>query len=464
MRRILIILFIFIALKTSAHDYYLSPTGSDASGVGSLANPWFTLNKAWTVIAAGDTVYMRGGTYTYVSTQALSDKNGTSGNLIKVWAYSNEKPHIVKASSFSYDGWAAGLHLVGNYIHFKGIEMSGFAQQANGIYHTFLARNCSYCIFEQLNCHHGAFGFYLMENGGGTATGNLVLNCDFHHNYDPLSMAGEVPTPYWHSDGMAIGYVTHSTSTNTVRGCRFYRNGDDGIDLWANEGYVLIDGCLSYHNGYREDGVTHGGDGNGIKLGDVTTSVDAIRKKVINCVSFENYDMGFTQNSWTGTRINACELYNNIAYKCGKETGKGPGFQFGNALIGTAVNIFKNNISYANWNNYNIEKETVDISMTNSWDGVVTVSDADFISLDSTGVSGARVNGIMPSVNYLRLIDGSDLIDAGTDVRLPFNGFMIDIGAYESGSISPSHGVTFAKDANGNFTKDSNGNFIKIIQ
>jgi hypothetical protein len=402
---------------------------------------------------------MRGGTYTYVSTQILSGKNGTAGNLIKVWPYQNEVPHIVKAGTFTYDGsWLAAIHLTGNYIHFKGIELSGFTQQAVGIYHTFLARNCSYCIFEELNCHHGAYGFYLIENAGGTCTENLILNCDFHHNYDPLNS-------YAHSDGMAIGNIEHSTASNTVRGCRFYRNGDDGLDVWYNEGYTLVDDCLSYHNGYREDGTTHGGDGNGFKFGDVETSVDAIRKKVTNCVAFENYDMGFTQNSWTGTMINACELYNNIAYKCGKEVGKGPGFQFGSALIGTTVNDFKNNISYANWNNYNIEKETVDISMTNSWDGVVTVTDADFISLDSTGVSGARVNGIMPSINYLKLIDGSNLIDAGTDVGLPFNGLRIDIGAYESGAeATPGTEVTFAKDANGNFIKDTNDNFIKIIQ
>ena len=120
---------------------------------------------------------------------------------------------------------------------------------------------------------------------------------------------------------MAIGYVTNITSSNTVRGCRFHHNSDDGLDLWANEGYVLIDDCLSYHNGYREDGTTHGGDGNGFKFGDVQTSIDAIRKKVINCVAFDNYDMGFTQNSWTGTRINACELYNNVAYRNGKVVG-----------------------------------------------------------------------------------------------------------------------------------------------
>lgn len=423
-----LILITFLSLQLHAAEYYLSPSGSDGSGSGTYASPWFTLDKAWTVVAAGDTVYMRGGTYTYVDTQELNGVNGTSGNLIKVWAYPGEKPKIVKASSFTYDSFMAGLHLTGNYIHFKGIEMSGFTQQDNQVYHTFLARNCSFCIFEELNCHHGAFGFYLMENAGGTATGNLILNCDFHHNYDPLTVS---PGAYQNADGMAIGYVTHINSYNVVRGCRFYRNSDDGIDLWANEGTVLIEDCWSWHNGYREDGVTAGGDGNGFKFGDVTVSNNKIRKTAKRCLSAYNYDMGFTQNSWTGTRANPCALYNNIAYKCGATTGKGPGFQFGSALIGTVVNIFRNNIGYQNWNNVDIAKETVDISVKNTWDGGFTVSDADFISVDSTGISGARVSGNKPNINFLKLAPSSDLIDAGAETGVSFYGSKPDLGPFE---------------------------------
>jgi hypothetical protein len=401
------------------------------------------LDKAWTVVAAGDTVYMRGGTYTYADTQELNGKNGTAGNLIKVWAYQNENPKIVKASSFTYDAWLAGLHLTGNYLHFKGIEISGFTQQTNAVYHTFLARNCSYCIFEELDCHNGAFGFYLMENGGGTATGNLILNCDFHRNYDPLTVS---PGAYQNADGMAIGYVTHFSSYNIVRGCRFWYNSDDGIDCWANEGIVLIEDCWSWHNGYREDLTTAGGDGNGFKLGDVTVSNNITRKIVKCCLSAYNYDMGFTQNSWTGTRSNPCTLYNNIAYKCGAVTGKGPGFQFGSALVGTVVNIFKNNIGYQNWNNVDVAKEAVDISVKNTWDGGYTVTDADFMSVDSVGISGARVNGSKPDINFLKLAAGSDLIHTGTEVGINFYGIKPDLGPFE-------------RSVQGRFSKNVNGNF-----
>ncbi len=60
--------------------YFLSATGSDGGGDGTITNPWFTLEKAWTVVSAGDTVYMRGGNYQYTTQQDLNGKNGTSGN------------------------------------------------------------------------------------------------------------------------------------------------------------------------------------------------------------------------------------------------------------------------------------------------------------------------------------------------------------------------------------------------
>lgn len=68
----------------------------------------------------------------------------------------------------------------------------------------------------------------------------------------------------------------------------------------------------------------------------------------------------------------------------------------------------------------------------NSWDSSKTVTDADFLSVDFTANTGARkADGSLPDSNYLRLALGSDLIDAGVDVGLTFNGTAPDMGAYE---------------------------------
>lgn len=71
----------------------------------------------------------------------------------------------------------------------------------------------------------------------------------------------------------------------------------------------------------------------------------------------------------------------------------------------------------------------------NSWDTPpnVIVTDADFSSLNSTGMSGPRQSdGSLPDLNFLNLASTSDLIDVGTaNTGLPYYGLAPDLGAYE---------------------------------
>src|SRR5450759_2164344 len=126
MKKLLILIFIPISLSLSGTTYYISPGGSD-SYPGTISQPFFTLNKAWTVISAGDIVYLRGGTYLFPTSQELTGKNGTAGNLIKIWAYPGETPIITKAGGWTYIH-KAGIYFVGNYFHWKGLEIKGFVQ------------------------------------------------------------------------------------------------------------------------------------------------------------------------------------------------------------------------------------------------------------------------------------------------------------------------------------------------
>jgi len=71
----------------------------------------------------------------------------------------------------------------------------------------------------------------------------------------------------------------------------------------------------------------------------------------------------------------------------------------------------------------------------NSWDtSGITVSDADFVSLDSSCLDDPRKpDGSLPDCNFLHLKSTSGLIDKGVNVGLPFNGKAPDLGAYETG-------------------------------
>src|SRR5437868_366052 len=50
------------ALPLRAASYYVAPSGSDSSA-GTLANPFRTITHGVSVLAPGDTLNIRGGTY-----------------------------------------------------------------------------------------------------------------------------------------------------------------------------------------------------------------------------------------------------------------------------------------------------------------------------------------------------------------------------------------------------------------
>src|SRR5262245_31629134 len=82
-----------VAYPAVAAEYYVAPTGSD-SNPGSMAQPFATLQKGHDVAVAGDTVWIRGGTYQVVTPKnsgagiALTKSGTADTNRIRFLAYS----------------------------------------------------------------------------------------------------------------------------------------------------------------------------------------------------------------------------------------------------------------------------------------------------------------------------------------------------------------------------------------
>jgi hypothetical protein len=401
--------------------YYLSPTGNDATGNGSIGSPWFTLKKAWTVISAGDIIYMRGGIYQYDTQQYLTGKNGTNSNFISILAFPDEIPVITRHNSnwtFT-SGSRAGIWLEGDYFHWKGITVTGFTQLGDYMIYDMEIERANHNIIEQCVFSYAAPGFDCSHY----STDNLILNCDFHHCFDPLTSYD----PYGNADG--ANAHTDAGTVNTFRGCRFYYNSDDGLDLYNGDGLIIIDGCWAWMNGFAENKSTDGGDGYGYKLGQCSTDLSSSHLRTItNSLAFYNGYGGFSQQNLRGISW----VYNNSCYYNTIKTGEYRlAYEFDNNSI---PNILRNNIGYANQRTNGLEANwtTVSAEDHNSWDGNVTVTNADFVSLDTTGVSGPRqADGSLPVLDFLRLASTSDLIGAGVDVGLPFTGMHPDIGAFE---------------------------------
>lgn len=426
MRRLLILLFLWPSLIMSGSTYYLAPNGND-SNPGTSSQPFFTLKKAWSVIAAGDIVYMRGGTYFYPSSQELMGKNGTSSGPITIMAYPGEVPIVSKTSSWTFST-RAGIYFEGNYFHWQGIKVSGFTQIDQNLYYAMIIQSANHNTLENMTFSHSGLGFDVSHYSND----NLILNCDFHHNFDPLTSSD----PYGNADG--ANAHTDAGTTNTFRNCRFYANSDDGIDLYNGDGLILIDGCWAWMNGYRKDMTTKGGDGYGYKLGKTSGDFSSSHLRTItNCLAFHNRLGGFGINEakcivW---------LYNNTAYHCNDGTNYSLGFAFdGQDGI---VHIMKNNIAWSNQHTSGLESNWTAQSTQdhNTWNGGISLSDNDFLTTDSTGVAGQRSSsGDLPILNFLHLATGSDLINAGINVGLPCTNAP-DLGAFETTGGTPSNPV-----------------------
>ncbi len=415
------ILFLALTTISSATTYYVATTGDD-NNQGNKEYPFKTLNKAWSVVTAGDTVFLRGGTYNnsiMPPNTYFRNKNGTSSDPIVISNYQNEKP-ILNYNDVVYTSQKSGFWIENvKYLHIKGIRITNINQPREGNipqYGIMLWNNVSNCTFEQIETDHiGGWGITIGDN----CSNNLFLNCDSHHNADPYSAI-----PYGWADGFQSGSPT--STNNTFKGCRAWANSDDGWDFRLYDGSVTLESCWSFRNGFKPNTWEHGGNGEGFKLGiKRLPSTNLVLRTLSNCLAFDNYSIGFHSSTVTGYGTFKSALYNNTAFRNGNNRN-GQGFCFQQPDV---ENILKNNLSYKNPADY---VYPCNINTNNSWN-TGSVSDSDFQSLDTTGVSGIRKgNGDLPDIPFLRLTQTSRLIDLGISVGLPYTGKAPDLGAFES--------------------------------
>jgi MYXO-CTERM domain-containing protein len=436
---------LFATTGAFAAEYYVSPTGSD-SNPGTLASPWGTVQKAANTAAAGDTVWLRGGTYAITTPNTggsgiTFSKSGTSDtNRINYFAYAGEVPKIDFSNmKISTTGYTMGITVSGNWLHFKGIEECCTTE-------TTFANNGwdvsgSNDTFELLNMHNNqGNGIFMGTKTGG---GNLILNCDGHDNYDPTTTQGQGQN----ADGFGVHYQTSGTTT-IVRGCRSWWNSDDGYDLINQEVPVTVENSWAFGCGFATYGTysPSSGNGNGFKMGSSKTGV---RHLVQNNVAWKNKANGFYANHSAGgnTWYNNTSFQNGTNYDMLASSWDAAGNRTdGVILTGTKVHIMRNNLGFPN---KNVSMTGVDTQF-NTWDLNIVPAAKDFLSITDPTVGGTgqaiettspalgprQADGSLPNVDFMKLAAGSAMIDKGTDVGLPFVGAAPDLGAYEFGATA----------------------------
>ena len=462
-----------LASSAFASTYYVSTTGSD-NNAGSYSAPFATLTKANAVVSAGDTVWIRGGTYyptdtTYLKSDAMSagivlSASGTSDdNRIHYLAYPDEQPvfdfsKLKIGTAYSTNNGADsimytnGIVIRGSYIHLKGLEVRNVPMKYNSNVGIYITRS-KHIFLEQINSHHNqGAGFFVNEKNTGSGGGHYFLNCDSHDNYDPNGRQGDGEN----ADGFGVHYQTTGDTTKFY-GCRAWWNSDDGWDFIFQGFPVVVENSYAMGNGYASYGTVHpaNANGNGFKAGSDTsgTAHHVIRQ----CVAWKNYSSGFYANhSTAGNKWYNNTSYNNLGtqYNMLASTYNGTTVVANKVLTGDNAHDMKNNIAYPNKTAYigTYKDTTYAAGSNNTWNLGITPAESDFASVSDpsmtttgkdlstiAGILGPRqADGSVPDVDFLKLKSSGQMIDKGVNIGLPYAGSAPDLGAYEYGLSSSS--------------------------
>ena len=112
--------WLLAAGNTFSAEYYVATNGSNTA-TGSLIAPWATIQYAVNQAVAGDTVYVRGGSF---HERVVFNHSGTAGNPLTLKNYNGEAA-VIDGTGFTVaSGWDALVTLTGrSYITIDGLEI-----------------------------------------------------------------------------------------------------------------------------------------------------------------------------------------------------------------------------------------------------------------------------------------------------------------------------------------------------
>lgn len=394
---LMIVLVLTLVALVEADQYWVSPTGAatwtNAKSTTALSGAaCCKLDTANAKASAGDTVWLRGGTYTLATYGINPTKSGTSSAKILFSAYTGESP-IIQGDGNGTTQY--GLYLVGDKnIHVNGIAFVDIFR-AGTLINAADSNIISYCAF--YHTVEGQYateyiGLYIGSNSGTQAPSchNLIYRDTFHTM--GLAACGEG----W--DLIRIGSSTKPDSAsnyNSIEECHFYQSGHTLTDDFCS--YNVWRGNVGHNEGWKTDpgGCAYTPDsagkypGNGMyghrcfalsnTCGLPTKRILFERNRIAyasanpanngadglslaspgNIIRFNSFygcdGVGIYFKAYTGTNNNGSNnrVYNNTFYKNGQFSGNAPtgnpvllyGIEVTNSSVG---NAFKNNLLNAN--------------------------------------------------------------------------------------------------------------------
>jgi hypothetical protein len=364
--RLLVVLQVAILLAVAAPlpatQYYMAVSGND-DNPGTPDRPFATLARAASMLKAGDTLLVRGGTYKAQPSVRLK-QSGTPLDPIRIYAAEGPRPVLEFGTET-----APGITIRGAWWHVKGLTIT--KAQGNGI--RLIDPNAHDITLECVTARaNGNTGFHLDKG----VSSNTLVNCDSYENYD-------APRHGQDADGFA---AKHDIGPgNRFQSCRAWNNSDDGFDCYLAGNAVTFENCYAWRNGVNLwSDEAFEGNGNGFKLGKLKGA-----HQVIRCVVWDQPQRGFDLNGNTsGVTITNC-----TAFHCKVN------FYISGAAENIDRNVLRGNLSFEG----GITIDSKVYERDNSWNMPdLYITQADFVSLDPGSLEGPRgPDGSLPRSNFL---------------------------------------------------------------
>jgi hypothetical protein len=424
--------------------YYVSPNGSDTNP-GTLAQPWKTISKAAETLTAGQTVYVRGGTYT----ERLIPKNSGTENAYIVYSnYPGELP-VISGTGIAWrkpDGLvsikdARFIRITGFHITNAGVNVPDPSWHF-GLY----TRNADHIVIDRNKISHtyslgmtlAVFSSHMLVDGnevwdhyGDTESTLAALwfanNIEIRNNTVHHSN-GEGINAVAGAHDITIHHNTVHDMNTTGSGIGFY---SDAWTEWTHSNMYYNN--LSYNN---SSGFVFSAEAGGL--------LENIQ--IFNNVIYSNRNWGINvskfpwDNQWGSSHpMKNISIINNTVY--GNDLGRSgfPGITVENPEA-TGI-IIRNNISSRTLDtNYPLSQLTVAVPAN-----VIISHNLFYGGANNPGTNYIQSNPLFinPTSSNFRLQSGSPAIDNGASIGAPGFDFdskvrpignEFDIGAYEYGT------------------------------
>jgi parallel beta-helix repeat protein len=375
---VILILGCVALMPSAAHaaDYYVAPNGDDTAP-GTLAQPWRSLAHAGNTVQAGDTVYVRAGTYT--DDYFWPQNSGTAAQPITVRAHPGEAPVLTGAGyygAFLYIGWSGSQYFVIDGLRFENTTGENVIRLDSASHNTI--RNCQFRNHEGTTINVNRSDRNVIErntfdtagdpSGAGSGDHIYVLGSDYN------LIQGNYFTRAGHAAIDVIDYLSTETSEyNVIRDNVIEQHWGGGIYVSRGSSRTLIERNTIRYAGvgvttYPKTGLSLMADDNIVRfnvMANASAAPYADPGMTIEGFVFQ----GRTQNA----RRN--RLYNNVVYGSGKEalfvTQRQNCVVSGNKFLNNIV--YKNRVAgpYEQWiepdGNYTVIFETYHANADNKW-------------------------------------------------------------------------------------------------